>query len=47
MKIPTLMFIVALLATNAFSQRSYPPQIDGADEHVYKTIDEVDLGVFS
>ncbi|MEM6280019.1 MAG: alpha/beta hydrolase [Verrucomicrobiota bacterium] len=47
MKILASILVVAFLATNAFSQRSYPPRIDGADEHIYKKIDEVELKLWA
>ncbi len=38
------LFLTALLVSiSAFGQKSYPPQIEGAKEHVYKTIGDVEL----
>jgi acetyl esterase/lipase len=38
--------LFALVASPALAQRTYPPQLEGAEEHVYKTASDVDLKLY-
>jgi acetyl esterase len=39
--------LITLLAPSAIAQRGgYPPQLEGAEEHVYKTIEDVELKLY-